>query len=123
MTEGAVSEQQRILQMVAEGKLTAEEGAKLIEAVGESERAAAEAQGAGPGARFIRIRVYDGHTGKPKVSANVPIALADLALRFIPREYEVDTKAVLAALRSSGAGKILEVEDEDSGHRVEIVIE
>lgn len=123
MTEGTASEQKRILQMVAEGKITAEEGAKLIQVVTDSERAVSGTQRVGSGAKFIRIRVYDGRTGRAKVNVNVPLALAELALKFIPSEYEVDAKQVLAAIRSSGTGKILEAEDDASEQRVEIVIE
>jgi hypothetical protein len=123
MTEGTVDERKRILQMVAEGKLSADEGTKLLEAVAGSERAGAAAQAAGAGARFVRIRVYDAATGKVKVNANFPVALAAIAMRFVPKEYSVNAEEVFAALRSVSSGKILEVNDEESGQRVEIVVE
>jgi len=123
MAEAVADERKRILQMVSEGKLSAEEGVKLLEAMGESERVVAGAQGAASGARFIRIRVFNGQSGKAKVSANLPIALADVALRLIPKDAGINPAEVLAALKSAGGGKILEVDDEDSGHHIEIVVE
>lgn len=118
-------ERTRILEMVAEGKLKAGEASKLLEALQAGDQAASSAHGASP--RWLRIRVYRLDTGKSRVSVNVPLALADVALRFIPAETFANTgtdlRALLAAIRNAGPGKILEATDEDEQQRVEITIE
>ncbi len=66
-------------------------------------------------------------TGKAKVSVNVPLALANVALRFVPAEtfanIGVDPREIVEALRTAGQGKIIEAIDEDERQRVEITIE
>lgn len=119
-------ERTRILEMVAEGKIKASDASRLLEALQASDNAAAGAH-AGGGARWLKIRVYQLDTGKAKVSVNVPLALADVAMRFIPADTftnaNVDPRTILAALRNADQGKILEVTDEDEKQRVEITIE
>jgi len=81
---GRFDERTRILEMVADGRLKAGDASRLLEALQASESAASEAHTGS--ARWLRIRVYQLDTGKAKVSVNVPLALADMAMRFIPAE-------------------------------------
>jgi hypothetical protein len=119
-------ERTRILEMVAEGKLKASEASRILEALQASDQAISSAQQGG-GAKWLRVRVFDLESGKSKVSVNVPLALADVAMRFIPAETlattGIDPRSVVAALRNAGPGKILEAVDEDDKQRVEITIE
>lgn len=115
--------------MVAEGKISAEDGAKLLAAL-EPERRRQE-PGETPGepgrARWFRIRVTDLETGKNKVSVNLPLNLVDVGVRmgarFTPEVEGLDLQTIIGQIQSGAQGKIVEVEDADSGERVEIYID
>jgi hypothetical protein len=117
----------KILNMVAEGKITAEEGAELLKAL----RSAAEkSQAAPPGApepRYMRVRVTSMQTDQVKVNITIPMSLIDVGLRmgarFAPDLEGLDFEDVMTAIRHGQRGRILDVEDEDDGERVEIFVE
>ncbi len=124
-----VEERMKILKMIEEGKISAEEGAKLLSALSEGRKSAFGAQAAAGsgGARWLRIRVTDTSTGKAKVNVNLPIGLVNVGLklgaRFSPDVDEEQMEALAEALKSGLSGKIIDVTDEDDGEHVEIFVE
>lgn len=122
-------ERMQILKMVADGKISAEEGAKLLAALEPEKRRQEPGEAPGePGKpRWFRIRVTDLETGKNKVSVNLPLNLVDVGVRmgarFTPEVEGFDLQTIIGQIRSGVQGKIVEVEDADSGERVEIYIE
>ena len=118
-------ERMRILQMIQDGHVTAEEGAKLLSALKASSQEGAGTTPAQP--RWFRVRVTDQRTGKNKVSVNLPLALVDVGIkmgaRFLPEDEDIDFSEVAAAIRSGAQGKIIDVLDEEDNERVEIFIE
>lgn len=122
----SVEERMKILKMIEEGKLSAEEGTKLLAAL--SVKRPASSRAAGPGsAKWLRIRVTDTRTGRSKASVQIPIALVDAGLKigahFAPEVDGVDMSNVMEALRSGVTGKIIDVTDEEDGEHVEIYVE
>jgi hypothetical protein len=122
----ATSEERlKILRMVEEGKITAEEGAKLLAAVSESRKTVKKPtlQGAG-GARWLRVRVTDMVTGKAKATVNLPLRLVDAGLN-IASQYAPDVAfdELVEAINAGAEGKIIDVMDEEDGEHVEIFIE
>lgn len=119
-------ERMRILKMVADKQITAEEGAKLLETLRAS---SGEPQGrGGPSkARWLRVRVTDRPTGRAKLNVSVPIGLVDVGLkmgaRFAPEMAGLDMGALQAALKEGVQGRIIEVDDEQDDERVEIFVE
>ena len=118
-------ERAMILRMVEEGKISAEEGARLLAALGEdrpgpASRSAAPAAGV---STILRIRVSDLITGHQKVSVNVPIGLARLALRYIPTTAGVDVDEILHAIDAGMKGRIVDVIADEDNTRVEIFYE
>jgi len=116
----------KILKMVEEGKITVEEGARLIEALNKQTRQSEVRQGGE--ARWLRVKVMDLNTGKESVRVNLPISLVDVGIkmgaRFIPDAEEESMMEDLAeALKQGLTGKIVEVIDEEEGQRVEIFVE
>jgi hypothetical protein len=119
-------ERMKILQMVADGKINAEDGAKLLSALtetsGRPRRSAARANDS----RYMRVRVTDTHSGKAKVSVNLPLGLVDaglnIAANFVPDIGDQNMADISEAIRSGLTGKIVDVYDEDGEH-VEIFIE
>ena len=120
----------KILNMIAEGKITAEDGAQLLNALKDAGRKSAP-PGTGnlPGgedARYMRILV-SGLDGKQKVNVNIPMNLVNVGLRmgarFAPDMDGLDIEELVAAIRSGAHGKIIDVTDNDSGEHVEIYVE
>ena len=118
-------ERMRILQMIQDSQVTAEEGAKLLSALKASSQEGAATKCAQP--RWFRVRVTDQSTGKNKVSVNLPLALVDVGIkmgaRFLPEDEDIDFGEIAAAIRSGAHGKIMDIVDEDDDERVEIFVE
>ncbi|HUT21638.1 MAG TPA: hypothetical protein VM366_20990 [Anaerolineae bacterium] len=119
-------ERARILQMVSEGKISAEEGVKLINALRSSRSTTQEAPREG-GPRWIRVRVTDVVTGRTRVNVNLPFSLVTaatkLGARFAPQTEDLDWEELIAAIREGASGKIVDVEDEEGGEKVEVFVE
>ena len=120
-------ERMKILQMLEEGKVTAEEAATLLRAL-EGGRRATPAGSTPTGKRqFLRIQVTDMTSGTAKVNVTVPMGLVGAGLRMAERfapEFEGFDMQELEELLASGAGgKLVEVTDEEDNERVEIYVE
>lgn len=123
----ATSEERlKILQMIQDGKISAADGAKLLEALtrGAGRPAGAKGAVAADDGRYMRIRVTDTFTGRAKVSVNLPLTLVSagmgIASKYVPGVDEVD---LMEAMRSGMTGKVIDVVDEEDGDHVEIFIE
>ena len=80
-----VEERMKILKMIEEGKINAEEGAKLLAALAESRKTpppSARTALTGGEARWFRVRVTDLTTGKPKVNVNIPMGLVNVGIKM-----------------------------------------
>jgi hypothetical protein len=122
----SIEERMKILKMVEEGKITAEEGARLLSAVSKQDKHAPSAEGGRP--RWLRVRVLDLNTGKESVRVNLPLSLVNVGMkmgaRFIPdAEQDIVMEDLAEALRQGMLGKIVDVVDEEEGQRVEIFVE
>ena len=121
-------ERMKILKMIEEGKLSAEEGTKLLSALsGPKVPTPPRTPGMPNGARWLRIRVTDTRTGRSKASVQIPLALVDAGMKigahFAPEVEGVNMSNVMEALRSGVTGKIIDVTDEEDGEHVEIYVE
>ncbi len=125
-------ERVRILAMVKEGKITPEEGIKLLEAleISVEDQAMESTQGK---AKWFRVRITDTRTNKPKVTVNLPISLVDWALRTGTKVASfggadlngmgINVEELRAAINFGLKGKIVDVMDEESGDHVEVTVE
>jgi hypothetical protein len=123
-------ERMKILKMIEEGKISADEGSKLLAALSDSRRgvpAPPRPSGAGGSARWLRIRVTDVRTGRSKASVQIPLALVDAGMKigahFAPEVEGVDMSNVMNSIRMGVTGKIIDVVDEEDGEHVEIYVE
>jgi len=121
-------ERMKILKMIEEGKLSAEEGTKLLMALSDKRTSAPpRAPGMPGGPRWLRIRVTDVRSGRSKASVQIPLALVDAGMKigahFAPEVQGVDMSNVMEAVRSGIVGKIIDVTDEEDGEHVEIYVE
>jgi SHOCT-like protein len=129
---------ERILELVASGRLTADEAAPILEALeakgadgaksGDDARFAAgatsdsaatgsEQQGT---ARYARVEVRE--RGRRVVDLRVPISLGRFALSRVPGLSREQITEVEEAVVSGARGPIFDVEDDD-GDGVRIVLE
>jgi len=120
-------ERLEVLKMIQSGQITADEGARLLEALRDRERPPEEPRPAsrGMGTRLFRIRVTDLETGQQKIDMRMPWSLisvgADMGARFARKEIRMEEFA--EAVQAGTEGKIMEVVDEEDGERLEIFVE
>lgn len=118
-------ERMKILKMIEEGKLSAEEGAKLLSAL--TSKTGIPGSVTASGARWLRVRVTEIDTGKPKASVQIPLALMDAGMKigahFAPEVEGVNMEQLMEALRSGMTGKVIDVTDDKDGEHVEIFVE
>jgi hypothetical protein len=121
-------ERMKILKMIQEGKISADEGAKLLKALSASRDKPRQAKSAPGGARWLRVRVTDMAKGKSKVNVNLPLKLVDagmnIAAQFTP-DVEIDElmNAVSEAIAENMTGKIVDVVDDEDGEHIEVFLE
>jgi hypothetical protein len=121
----ATSEERlKILQMIQEEKISAADGAKLLEALAKGAGAAPPSGSLSTEGRYMRVRVTNLATGKNKVSVNLPLSLVDagmnIASSFVP---DIATDDIREAISKGLTGKIVEVTDGDDQELVEVYIE
>ncbi|HSL93696.1 MAG TPA: hypothetical protein VK905_03760 [Bacillota bacterium] len=116
------NERMQILQMVQEGKVTAEEAERLL---GALDNRTTSTENKGRQARWLKVRVVE--EGQQKVNINLPMSLVEVALgmgmKFVPEDQTkgIDVAALLEAIKQGAMGKIVEIDDE--GTKVEIIVE
>src|SRR5512140_2504591 len=126
----SAEERMQILKMIQEGKISAEEGAKLLQALNASKsdkRSTSAPAGGGSDARWFRVRVTELASGKSKVNVNIPMGLVNVAIkmgaRFAPNIEGEKYEEIVQAIKSGASGKIMDVTDDQDGERVEIFVE
>ena len=110
-----------ILRLVAEGKLTADEAAPIIEALSLPPRATGEGHDAhaarhgmhGEGAPRRRIRIQVNERGRRVVDLRVPLAFAAVAARAVPGIPDKYASLIEQAVASETLGSIVDTEDEN----------
>lgn len=129
---------ERVLQLVAEGKLSAEDAGPILDALAAPEPSAPRVPGAtgaasgiadtayvagatgASGAKFARIMVMEG--GRRVVDLRIPASLGHLALGRVPGLSADQVTELRQAISLGRTGPLLEVEDPD-GDGVKIVLE
>ncbi len=114
-------ERMKILKMLEEKKITTEQAAKLLDALGEP------VTGSG---KTLKVKVWDMNQEKLKINVRVPLSLVKWGMKFVPekaqikmREQNIDMEAVTEAIDKDLIGKIVEVDDDEKGEHVEVYIE
>ena len=123
-----MSEEKRIiLEMVKEGKISVEEAEQLLEKANPVETiddtSGIKKQDS---KKFLRIRV----TEEDKVKANIkiPIGLAKVGLKIIPKEKltvngeHIDADEILRMIKEGTEGEVVNIDAEDKGKNYKINI-
>jgi hypothetical protein len=127
-------ERLKILSMLQDGVINAEQAAKLLEtlAEGNSEPKGAlskaeELEGGKRGGKYFRVRVTDTDSGKTRVNIRLPIGLVGaglkMGMKFNPEIEGIDAGTLQNLLSSGEIGQIVDVFDEEDGEHVEVFIE
>jgi hypothetical protein len=115
-----------VLRLVAEGRITAEEAAPILDALdarrrGSSAAATADAPRAtGDSPRYARIEVRE--SGRKAVDLRIPLSLGRMAMAAIPGLAGTHAAQLNEAIAQGARGPILDVTDDD-GDGVRIVLE
>ncbi|HEX9373302.1 MAG TPA: hypothetical protein VF897_19980 [Roseiflexaceae bacterium] len=117
-------ERLRILRLIESGQVSAEEGARLIEALGEPAR---ERTRPGAPPRILRVRVTDINSRRQKINVTIPVSLVGVGLklgaRLAPHAGGANVEEIMRAIEHGEIGRIFEMQDLDEGERVEIFVE
>jgi hypothetical protein len=112
-----------VLRLVAEGTLTAEEAAPVLDALqaarteeGEDAPSSAGEPGATDRPRAVRIEVSEG--GRKVVNLRVPIALGRLGLDRVPGLSTDTVNRIREALDHGLTGPVLVVDEDGDGVRI-----
>ena len=128
-------ERLKILQMLQDGKITAEQAAGLLEALGQVDTEKTNPRrervfdfSTDPGdKRWFRVQVTDTNTGKRRVNLRMPMGVVNAGLktgmRFMPDIDGVDVQDLLDRIANGSEGKIVDVYDDKDGEHVEVYIE
>ena len=116
-------EKDRILKLLEEKKITAEEAARLLDAVKGGVRGDRRN-------RFLKVRVIDTGLRGGEGQRHAADGLVKFGMNFVPdsakakfEDQEIDMRVVSEALEKGITGKIVDVDDEEKGQHVEIWLE
>ena len=121
-----------VLRLVAEGKLSAEEAAPIIEALGRH-RAPRPPEAPAPGFPFSgavpgkgrgrRVRIQVTERGRRVVDVRVPLAFAAMAARMVPGIPDSYAALIERAVEGDMVGPIVDLAEDEDGDAVLITIE
>jgi hypothetical protein len=117
-------ERLRILKLIESGQVKAEEGAQLLDALGEN---TARGRSYNPRSYILRVRVTDLSNHRQKINVTIPAGLIDVGIklgaRLFPRGGGPTVDEIRRAVESGITGRVFDMQDLDEGERVEIFIE
>jgi hypothetical protein len=114
---------ERVLRLVSEGKLTAEEAGPILDAL-DTARAGSSRESTGtPGGdmspgRALRVEVTE--RGRPVVNLRIPISLGRAAISRVPGISEMTSERIREAIAAGIKGPIIDVDDGGDGVRISI---
>jgi hypothetical protein len=120
-----------VLRLVAEGRLTAEEAAPILDALELASHATDESDGAGSREdsgpwsaaddrppRALRVQVSD--RGRSVLNLRIPLSLGRAAFAQIPGISQSTSDRISEAIAAGVKGPILDLEDDGDGVRISI---
>jgi hypothetical protein len=125
-----------VLRMLESGAITADEAARLLDALDRTERIppfSPPNQEAAPGATaggreratIVRIRVTDAASGRARVNLALPLSLVDTGLNVVRRfapDRLTEAERIRQLIFSGIRGQIVDIEGK-TGERVQVIIE
>lgn len=120
------NERLRVLKMLEAGQITADEAAKLLDAL-QSSQGKAQARAAG---RTLRVRAVD-TSGRTLADVRLPLSVAQTLARagirlgalWPPSLGDDALSGILAAVESGQPGRVIQWAEGETGRQVEISVE
>ncbi len=120
-----------ILKLLKDGKITADEAARLLETVdgakSRADHSHEDTEGEKGQGKFFRVKVTDTDTGKIRANIRIPLSVmgagAKFGAHFTPQIDGLEDEDIMRLVRSGEVGKVLDVFDDEDGEHVEIFIE
>lgn len=128
----ASEERLKVLKMVQEGKISAEDAIELLSILEEGRRRTPAPPAPPPAIgrrdnRWLRVRVTDTNSGKTRVNVRLPISMVSaglkMGMRFAPSVEGIDADQLMELIQSTEIGQIVDVYDDEDGEHVEVFIE
>lgn len=134
-------ERLKVLKMVQDGKLSADQAAELLNALDSpahsathtSQRAAADEDASqrfavgGRAGRWFRVRVTDTNSGKTRVNIRMPLSVVNaglkMGMKFAPEVEGLSPQQLSELINNGELGQIVDVYDDEDGEHVEVFIE
>lgn len=135
-----MSNRKEILDLLANGKISADEAAELLTQTPADAapppaqplkptavKAAPEPIATGKKPTWFRVRVRDLETGQNKVTVNIPLRMLNFGLKlgrhFSPELEGMDYDELTGMVSEMGAGMLVEVQDEEDNEHVQVYVE
>jgi len=119
-------EKMMILEMLRDGKITAEEASKLLNTLNIDDRGKKKVKSK-QSPKFLRVRITDTDSDKVRANIRVPISILNVGTRFGAKFTSkidgIDTDDLMEAISKGEIGKIVDIFDEEDGEHVEVYIE
>ncbi|MBM7581946.1 hypothetical protein JOD02_000783 [Caldicoprobacter guelmensis] len=122
----------KILKMVEEKKITAEEAEKLIDMIEPENTGLTQYDSSSNGnyEKFLRVKVVE--NGANKVNVNIPLSLIEVGLKLgtqVGAQFEpklealknIDFNEIIQSIKNGAQGKLVEIEDDET--YVSVVVE
>jgi|WetSurMetagenome_2_1015567.scaffolds.fasta_scaffold219472_1 hypothetical protein len=138
----ATEERLKVLKMVQEGKISAEDAVSLLEALEESSSNSKRRNppippvppfprdfpvGSGRAGRWLQMKVTDTDTGKVRVNVRLPIGVVKaglkMGMRFVPEAEGLNAEQLIKAIEDGNIGSVFDYFDSKDGEHVEVFIE
>lgn len=129
-------ERLKILNLVQQGKITPQEGIRLLEALDKSRQPQPGFPTPQPppppifgsgGPRWLRVRVTDTASGKVRVNVRLPVTVLSagvkMGARFSPEIKQEQMGEILDAIRAGEVGQVVDVYNDEDGEHVEVLLE
>jgi hypothetical protein len=122
----------KILKQLEEGKISAAEGLKILDSMGNNPEKKEQSEPNPPvneakEARWFRVMVTNTITGKVQVNVRLPLSVVaagiKMGARFAPEVEGLNMDLLMDYIRSGETGKITDMTDEIDHERVEVFIE
>ncbi|HRQ41739.1 MAG TPA: hypothetical protein PLD25_27780 [Chloroflexota bacterium] len=130
-----------ILELLANGKITADEAAQLlsqpaapvveetavpdVKLLKEEEALKASNGGKKPG--WLHVRVRDLESGRNKVTVNIPLGMVKYGMkiggRFSPELNGLDWNELETMMNDMESGLLVDVQDEEGGEHVQVFVD
>jgi len=125
-----------ILELLANGKISADEAADLLTKTSKETAvpapeppAPSDAEGAKSGSKpsWLHVRVKDANSGKNKVTVNVPLGMLKFGLkiggRFSPELNGLDWDEIKEMMDEMDSGLLVDVQDDEGGEHVQVFVD